>query len=321
MPESRPLRTIPAKINPLSDPEFDRASHRRLDEAWLEAARRSAEAHVVPVWRSKGLVVAGEDFRRAVTIPAERFAWEMAIDHVFLGFSAGRPHFAADISGLTQDDVARHFEVHGIFEDMRMVGAVLPADEAALLAYAKGILWWHERHRFCGVCGQPTRSVDGGHRRLCTNDACKAEQFPRSDPAVIMLIEHEDRCLLARGARFPANFVSVLAGFVEPGESLEDTVAREVFEECGVRVHDIRYCSSQPWPFPSSLMLGFRAKADDPTLTLEPSEILEADWYTRDQVRAIAANGPMSMEPGGPVRIPPPFSISRRLIDDWLDEG
>jgi NAD+ diphosphatase len=174
-------------------------------------------------------------------------------------------------------------------------------------------LWWHERHRFCGVCGQPTRSVDGGHRRLCTNEACKAEQFPRSDPAVIMLIEHEGRCLLARGPRFPANFVSVLAGFVEPGESLEDTVAREVFEECGVRVADIAYASSQPWPFPSSLMLGFRARALDTTLTLDPNEILEAAWYTRDEVRALAGDGPM--------RIPPRFSISRRLIDDWTEEG
>lgn len=316
MPLSRQPRP-----NPLSDPDFDRASHRRLDEAWLTVTQQSAEAQVVPVWRSKGLVVAGENFRRAVTIAADSFDWDIALDTVFLGFTRGQPHFAADISGLADEDIAGRFGSHGIFEDMRMVGAVLPADEAALLAYAKGILWWHERHRFCGVCGEPTRSVDGGHRRICNNEACKAEQFPRSDPAVIMLIEHEDRCLLARGARFPANFVSVLAGFVEPGESLEDTVAREVYEECGVRVHDIAYASSQPWPFPSSLMLGFRAKAKDPTLKLDPTEILEADWYTRDAVRAIAANGPMSMEPGGPVRIPPPFSISRRLIDDWLDEA
>jgi NAD+ diphosphatase len=130
---------------------------------------------------------------------------------------------------------------------------------------------------------------------------------------VIMLIEHEDRCLLARGARFPANFVSVLAGFVEPGESLEDTVVREVFEEVGVRVADVTYGSSQPWPFPSSLMLGFRARALDPTLKLDPIEILEAGWYTRDEVKALAGDGPM--------RIPPRFSISRRLIDDWIAEG
>ena len=316
MPESRQPRP-----NPLSDPLFDRASHRRLDPDWLAATRQSAEAQVVPVWRSKPLVAPGDEMRRAIAVAADRFDWDVASDHVFLGFSAGKPWFAADISTFDPHEVERRFGRYGLFEDLRMIGRLLPSEEAALLAYAKGILWWHERHRFCGVCGEPTRSVDGGHRRLCTNDTCKAEQFPRSDPAVIMLIEHEDRCLLARGARFPANFVSVLAGFVEPGESLEDTVAREVFEECGVRVHDIAYASSQPWPFPSSLMLGFRAKTKDPTLNLDPSEILEAAWYTRDQVRALAANGPMSMEPGGPVRIPPQFSISRRLIDDWIDEG
>jgi NAD+ diphosphatase len=308
MPESRQPRP-----NPLSDPSFDRASHRRLDAAWLEATRRSGEARVVPVWRSKPLVAPGETIRRAIFVDGHRFDWDAAIDSVFLGLSDGQPWFAADISTFEPDEVAQRFGAYGLFEDLRLIGLLLPSEEAALLAYAKGILWWHERHRFCGVCGHPTRATDGGHRRVCTNDACKAEQFPRSDPAVIMLIEHDGRCLLARGARFPANFISVLAGFVEPGESLEDTVAREVFEECGIRVHDIAYASSQPWPFPSSLMLGFRARTDDPALTLDPSEILEADWYTRAQVRALAD--------GETMRIPPKFSISRRLIDDWLAEG
>jgi len=313
----RPFSQFPP--NPLSNPEFDRASHRRLDEAWLETVRASADARVVPVWRARSLVAPGDPLRRGVAIPVDQFDWSLATEMVFLGMADDRPHFAADISPF--EAAVSHFAPHGVFEDMRMMGSLLPNDDAALLAYAKGMLWWHERHRFCGVCGHPTRSVDGGHRRLCSNEACKAEQFPRSDPAVIMLIEHEDRCLLARGARFPANFISVLAGFVEPGESLEDTVAREVFEECGVRVHDIAYASSQPWPFPSSLMLGFRAKAADPTLKLDPAEILEADWYTRDYVRSIASNAPLSLEPGGPVRIPPKFSISRRLIDDWVAEG
>jgi NAD+ diphosphatase len=315
----RPSQSAQFPPNPLSDPNFDRASHRRLDEAWLEVTRVSSVAQVVPVWRARSLVASGDPLKRGVTIPADIFDWSLASETVFLGLAGGRPHFAADISTL--EEAAAHFEPHGAFEDMRMIGSLLPNDDAALLAYAKGMLWWHERHRFCGVCGHPTRSVDGGHRRLCTNEACKAEQFPRSDPAVIMLIEHDDRCLLARGARFPANFISVLAGFVEPGESLEDTVAREVFEECGVRVHDIAYASSQPWPFPSSLMLGFRAKASDPTLTLDPAEILEAEWYTRDFIRSIASDAPLSLEPGGPMRIPPKFSISRRLIDDWVAEG
>jgi NAD+ diphosphatase len=305
MPDSRP--------NPLSDPTFDRAAHRRLDQTWLDSARRSADSRVALVWRGKTLVGPGEEARRAAILPANAIDLPVPFEQVFLGLAGDTPHFAWDVSALEPDEASRVFDRHGVFEDLRMVGQLLPADEAALLAYAKGILWWHERHRFCGVCGHPTRSIDGGHRRVCTNEACKTEQFPRSDPAVIMLIEHDGRCLLARGARFPANFVSVLAGFVEPGESLEDTVAREVFEECGLRVTHIAYASSQPWPFPSSLMLGFRARALDSALTLDPAEILEAAWYTRDEVRALAGDGPM--------RIPPRFSISRRLIDDWIEEA
>jgi NAD+ diphosphatase len=302
-----------ARPNPLSNPDFDRAAHRRLDTAWLAATRSAAEARVVPVWQSKPLMAGSGVERRALLIPAADFDWSLAIDSAFLGIAEGAAHFAADISRLTAEELERRFGDAAAAGDMRMIGQWLPADEAALLAYAKGLLWWHERHRFCGVCGHPTESTDGGHRRLCTNAACKAEQFPRSDPAVIVLVEHEDRCLLARGARFPPGFHSVLAGFVEPGESLEDTVAREVFEECGIRVTDIAYQSSQPWPFPSSLMLGFRARALNAEFALDPNEILEAGWFTRDWVRGLDANGSF--------KIPPGFSISRRLIDDWIAEA
>ena len=311
MPDSTSDRPAP-RPNKLSNPAFDRAAQRRLDQAWLDDARRSGEARIAPIWRAKSLVRAEGERRRATTLPGDAFHPADDFETVFLGIDDGRPHFAVDVSALEPEEAASRFGPHGAFEDMRMIGLLLPDEEAALLAYGKGMLWWHERHRFCGVCGHPTRAVDGGHRRLCAHEACKTEQFPRSDPAVIMLIEYDGKCLLARGARFPANFISVLAGFVEPGESLEDTVAREVFEECGVRVTDIAYASSQPWPFPSSLMLGFRARALGPELTLDPNEILEAGWYSRDEVRALAGDGPM--------RIPPQFSISRRLIDDWIDE-
>jgi NAD+ diphosphatase len=312
MPDNWPPRIAP-HANPLSNPHFDRAAHRRTEEAWLAEAIRAGDTRLTLIWRGRSLVGSEGHTRRAAFLRPEAADPTIAREHVFLGMTEGRPHFALDISALEQEEVSRRFGAHGAFEDLRMVGQLLPAEDAALLAYAKGILWWHERHRFCGVCGHPTKPVDGGHRRLCTNEACKAEQFPRSDPAVIMLIEYEGKCLLARGARFPAGFVSVLAGFVEPGESLEDTVAREVFEECGIRVTDIAYSSSQPWPFPSSLMLGFRARALDPTFDLDQDEISEAAWYTRDEVRALTGDGPM--------RIPPRFSISRRLIDDWIEEG
>jgi NAD+ diphosphatase len=308
MPDYRPLQA-----NPLSHSNLDRASHRRADSQWVEAVRCAEQSFVAPVWRAKSLIESDGKASRAALIPSRLFDWESASDVTFLGLSGDTVYFAADISSIPEDAVAATFGDLGSFQELRIAGRALPNDEAALLAYAKGILWWNERHRFCGVCGSPTRSTDAGHRRICTNEDCKVEQFPRSDPAIIVLVECEDRCLLARGARFPEGFHSVLAGFVEPGESLEDAVAREVFEECGVRVTDIVYNSSQPWPFPSSLMLGFRARALSPDLCIDMNEIVAADWYTRDWIRAL--------DPEGPFKIPPSFSISGRLIRDWLAEG
>src|SRR5262249_49094954 len=147
------------------------------------------------------------------------------------------------------------------FTDLRRVGPLLERFEGSLLAYARGITYWHQRHRFCGVCGAPTRSRDAGHVRVCLNETCKTQHFPRTDPAVIMLVHDGDRCLLGRQSVWPTGMHSTLAGFVEPGESLEEAVAREVREETAIEVTDVAYHSSQPWPFPSSVMLGFHARA------------------------------------------------------------
>jgi NAD+ diphosphatase len=299
--------------NPLSHPTLDRAAHRRQDAAWLESARAAADSRVVAVWQDKPLVQGADAVQRAGLIPAPGFDWDLAGEWAFLGIAGDIAYFAADLSSHAAETLAERFDPFGAFVDLRPLALTMPEEEAALLAYAKGLLWWHRRHLFCGVCGHPTRSIDAGHRRLCTNADCGAEHFPRSDPAIIVLVEHEGACLLARGPRFPPGFRSVLAGFVEPGESLEDTVAREIFEECGVRVTDVAYQSSQPWPFPSSLMLGFRARALDRALALDQTEITEADWYPRAWLKALAADGP--------IRIPPALSISRRLIDDWLADG
>ena len=304
MPNSR--QPLP---NALSDPGFDRAAHRRLDEAWLQTTRLSAEAHVVPVWRSKSLVVTKDNKRFAAAVPASSFDWTLASDTVFLGISGGIPRFAADVSALEAEAVADHLGPHGTFEDMRMIGQFVPSEDAALLAYAKGILWWHERHQFCGVCGHRTQSIDGGHRRLCTNEVCKAEQFPRSDPAVIMLVVRDDKILMGHASRFPEGMYSTLAGFVEPGESLEEAVRREVYEETGVRVGAVAYHSSQPWPFPSSLMLGFYGEGLSEAIEFRDSELADARWFTRAMCRAPDEHG---------FKLPGPDSIARRLIEDWL---
>ena len=181
-----------------------------------------------------------------------------------------------------------------------------------MLAYANALVHWHRTHRYCGACGTPTTSVRGGHVRRCSDAACAREHFPRTDPAVITLVCDGDRCLLARRRDWAPGRRSTVAGFVEPGETLEHTVAREVFEEVGVRVGDVRYRGSQPWPFPQSLMLGFRATAASTEIAVDGDEIAEADWYTPGRIEADAAAGTLIL---------PPFdSISRRLVEDWLAE-
>jgi NAD+ diphosphatase len=194
---------------------------------------------------------------------------------------------------------------------MRMLPLLSP-EEAALYGGARSLVDWHARHRFCAVCGQPTELFRGGWGRRC--GACNAEHFPRVDPVVIMLAEYGDRVLVGRQPGFPPGFFSALAGFVEPGESLEEAVARELFEEAGIRVSDVRYVASQPWPFPSSLMIGCRAVARDTALTLDTTEIEAAMWVDRGDVRAALAGGM-----GAPFVAPPPLAIARYLLEDWAE--
>lgn len=192
---------------------------------------------------------------------------------------------------------------------LRRLGTVLSDLDVGVLAAAQALINWHAASGFCPRCGAPTRSEQGGWVRVCTREG--RQHFPRTDPAVIMsVVDREDRLLLAQGAGWPANRMSVLAGFVEPGESLEAAVAREVAEEVGVAVRDVRYRGNQPWPFPASLMLGFRARADDAALTLDPEEIADARWFTRDELERAVADGALG--------IPPALSIARHLIEDWF---
>ena len=195
------------------------------------------------------------------------------------------------------------------FQELRPLTASLPGDEAALLAYARALSIWHSRHLFCGVCGSATLPVSAGHCLRCSREACAQDYFPRLDPAIIVLVSDGERALLGRQASWPARRYSTIAGFVEPGESLEDAVAREVAEETGVAVTQVRYHSSQPWPFPSSVMLGFRACADAGAAVHVGHELEDARWLTRAQVLS------------GEVLAPPSQSISWRLIEDWLAGG
>jgi NAD+ diphosphatase len=199
----------------------------------------------------------------------------------------------------------------GEFRDVRQMAPLLKPEDGALLAYARAMIYWHAHHRFCGDCGSPTASAEAGFLRVCTNPACGQKQFPRTDPAIIVLVTAGDYCLLGRQPTWPKGMHSTIAGFVEPGESLEDAVVREVREETGVQVRTVHYQSSQPWPFPSSLMLGFTARAADREIRLYDHELEAAAWFTRDDLREKLQRSTL--------RLPSPVSISFRLIEDWFD--
>lgn len=189
--------------------------------------------------------------------------------------------------------------------------ATLEPGELALYGGARSLIDWHARHRFCAQCSAPTTIAKGGWQRNC--EACGAQHFPRTDPVTIMLAEHEGRLMLGRGKGWPEGSFSALAGFVEPGETIEEAVAREVFEESGVRVRDVTYVASQPWPFPSQLMIGCHSHADDDALTIDETEMAEIKWFTRDEVASGLAGE-------GPFRAPPPHAIAHTLMQWWLDQ-
>jgi len=298
--------------NHYADEVLNRVAQFRRDIAWIDAQYAAEHTMVIPVWRSRSLIQQGPEPRGVMMSMAEtRALMDIATTTVMLGVRNDIAHFAIDISALEEHEV-NELRADGEFVDLRSVGAVLDRTEASILAYAKGIMHWHSRHLFCGVCGSPTESQDAGHLRKCLNPDCGAGHFPRTDPAVIMLVEKDDKALLGRKAEWMPGMYSTLAGFVEPGESLEQAVAREVMEESGVEITNIRYHSSQPWPFPSSLMLGFFAEAVTEELTPWDEELEDLQWFTRAE---LADGG------AGIAQRPRSDSIARRLIDEWISQG
>jgi NAD+ diphosphatase len=204
----------------------------------------------------------------------------------------------------------------GAFKDLNSVVALLPGDEAAILAYARAMVIWHHNHRYCGRCGATAVITESGHSRTCTNASCNYRSFPRTDPVVITLVTHGDKCLLGRQAVWPPGIYSCIAGFVEPGETLEHAVRREGAEETGIKIGDVRYVASQPWPFPASIMLGFRAEALTTRIHREDNELEDCRWFTKDEVRTF---GERNAEGDG-FKLPNKFAIARYLIEGWLKE-
>lgn len=290
--------------NFLAGPYLNRAAQWRKDDARLRAALESQDLLLVPVWRTRNLVVQRESVLAARFFASVSEVGEIdRSELIFLGEFHDRPCFAVELD----PQVDPRLDPTATFRDLRAIAGEVPADEAGVLAYARAMITWRERHRFCGRCGARTVPVQGGHVLRCSDPSCDNQQFPRIDPAIIVLIHDGERALLGRQATWPAGRFSTIAGFVEPGESLEDAVAREANEETGIVVDSVEYHSSQPWPFPSSLMVGFLAHAATTEIHLADAELEEARWVTREQLAA------------GEIGFPFEHSISFRLIEEWYD--
>jgi len=285
---------------------LDRADHIRMDDEALAGLMN---------WRARVLLLDGlmpgvDDqgglvWGSLADVPSEA-------ELVFLGLLDGKAHFApVPAQGAEGPAYAQSASAPRAWALMTQ----LSPPDLAIYGAARSLVDWHARHRFCARCGAPTRLAKGGWQRHCA--ACGADHFPRTDPVTIMLVEHEGKLLLGRQPRFPPRMYSALAGFVEPGETIEEAVVREIREEAGVAVRDVRYIASQPWPFPSQLMIGCTSVADDPTLAIDTTELEDARWFTRAELEAARAAGEAGTEL---LYFPRPFAIAHHLISWWLDQ-
>jgi NAD+ diphosphatase len=288
---------------------LDRAVTLRRDADWILDRMRDKAARVVYAGSDGVLIDAGRDpklVRICVDAPEKS---DSGIDEpLLLGLEGDVPIFAVDLEALAQTPRASVLD-QGHVVGMREAGAILSRSEGGLAAYLMAMLNWHRSHRFCSNCGSITTSIEAGYSRRCA--ACGGVHFPRTDPVVIMTVEHAQCLLLGREARWPPRQYSILAGFVLPGESLEEAVGREVREESGIEVHDVRFVSSQPWPFPSSLMLGFAAQSGGGEPAPRDGELEDVAWFDLDVVRAALAG------PDPDLSLPPSISIAHFLIQRW----
>ncbi|QPP08384.1 NAD(+) diphosphatase [Streptomyces bathyalis] len=320
----------PAQAAPLyyTGSPLEKAGNRRTDPRWLKETLEAPDTRVIPLWRDRCLVRGASPAPVSLDAAACSRLPAGAGEPAFLGLAAdaartgdgnsdgdGEGHgvFAVDLSDLDEEQARRLTGADAVLDVRALVGTV-DRHEAALLAYARGLLFWNRHQRFCGRCGAPAERRNGGHLRVCSGPDCGKLLFPRIEPAVIMVVESPDgeRILLARHRNSTLGTYSTLAGFVEVGDSLEDAVRREVREETGVRVGEVAYVASQSWPFPAGLMLGFRATALDggtDDITVDDDEVLEARWFTRAELAAQAADDG---------RLGRVDSIDQLLLHTWL---
>lgn len=296
---------------------LDRAGNERRDRAWLDTQLAHPGRRFLALRDLEALVVGDSAPAVAWLEPDVLPDGTQESEPVLLGLEDGAPRFAIDLTGLDEAALAGVRAGGRRFAEVRGIAPDLPGDESAVVAQARSYVDWHARHRFCAVCGGATTPRNGGGMRVC--EACSAEHFPRVDPVVIVLIVSGERCLLVSGVARPGSNYTCVAGFMEPGETVEEAVRREVREEAGVEVGAVRYHSSQPWPFPASLMLGCHADAASEAIAIDPEEIKDARWFGRaDVARALdVAAGAVEGESGLDFGVPTPFTISHQLIRAW----
>ncbi len=302
---------------------LDRCSAQRKDPDWISLQLEQSNTQITPLWRNRNLIdtASRHNLPEAVFLQAVESRYLIADHHelVYLG-SHGEAHlFAADIDP-DDENLAGEIAAPHEFIDLRAIGPVMQPDQAAISAYARGLLYWHRHNSYCSRCGDLTESQHGGHMRQCRNADCAKEHYPRTDPAVIMLVETRHgaagipACLLGRHGKLPAQIYSTLAGYVDPGESLEEAVAREIMEEAGLALDHIQYLGSQPWPFPSALMVGFSATTTQHQITIDYDELEDARWFSREEVLSFGEID----DPAADFMLPRKDSIARSLIDAWI---
>jgi NAD+ diphosphatase len=304
---------------PLGQPGFvnnilDRAAHLRTKDDKLMAMESDPRARAYLVHRDSLIVKKEGESTRALLTIDEALKCGANPGTIFLGLRDGTAVFGMGISAAAAEDLMTRNDVTvADLRGMATQGAV-PPGELSAIAMAKSMVNWHQRHGYCANCGQRTRMKEGGWKRECPS--CKVEHFPRTDPVVIMLVTHDDKCLLGRAPRFPPGMYSCLAGFVEAAETIEDAVRREVFEEAGIRCTDVNYYMTQPWPYPSSLMIGCTARATNEDIVVDRTELEDARWFDRDESRLMLAR----KHPDG-LAGPHPFAIAHHLLGRWVHEG
>jgi NAD+ diphosphatase len=298
---------IPFAGNPLN-----RASEKRLEANWIESRLHDPSSLIFPMWRLEPFLLGPENSAPPLELGLLKpgLTEVLAADGapcIFLGLDGDRAVFAVDISAADNPTKEGPLAGLGFFRDARAAGQMVSIKEAAIIAQAKALIDWHQRHGFCPKCGAPTRLMDAGYRRLC--DKCNSEHFPRVDPVVIMLATDGDACLIGRGKLFPQGMFSALAGFIEPGETIEEAVRRELMEEASVKVGEVSYWATQPWPFPSSLMIGCFAKAASRDVKVDQSELAELRWIERSVARELIEGKRVDG-----IMVPPPIAIAHHLI-------